>query len=199
MKISPLKDLAIQLKLHGIAESLEKRVEEAGSESQTAPEFLTRIFEDEFLHRRNNSALNLEKKASFRRRVILEKLETSAERGLSKTKLRELASFNFWDNKKNLIIVGPTGVGKTELSLALGRAGCQNQLSVQFLSVEILFQDVLTHKSSGRLHIFTKKLKAIDILILDDFGLRNYTHEEAVFLVGLKTGTKTKSRSFRAR
>jgi len=182
MKQVELKKLTHELRLFGVQENFERRCAEAAHEGLTGEELLIRIFEDERLHRKNKTTKALETKAKFRRDAILEQWDMSKDRGLTKTKVRELATLGFWHAKKNLIIVGQTGSGKTQLSIALGRVACQLQLSVLFLPVNQFFEEALANRASGKIIPWRKKLEKYDIIILDDFALRSYTHEEAVLL-----------------
>jgi DNA replication protein DnaC len=177
-----LKKLAHELRLYGVLEHFERRCAEAANEGLSGEELLTRIFEDEKQYRKNKLTKSLETRAKFRRESLLEHWDTSFERGLTKTKIRELASLGFWHAKKNLIIVGQTGSGKTQLSIALGRAACQMQLRVLFLSVNQFFEEASAQRASGKFILWKRKMETYDIIILDDFGLRSYSHEEAVYL-----------------
>ena len=97
--------------------------------------------------------------------------------------MREFAKLDFWHFKKNIIVLGFTGCGKTQLAIALGRVACQNQLSVLFVSVNQLFEDAKAYRSSGTYLAWAKNIKKHDIIIFDDFGMRSYTHDEAVILI----------------
>ena len=185
MKTAEIKRLSHELRLFGIHESFERRVSNASLEGQTGEELLIQLLEDEKLNRKNRTAKMLETKANFRRSALLDEWDFSIERGISKTKFRELAGLNFWDLKKNLIIIGPTGCGKTQLSIALGKVACQNQLSVMFVSVCQLFDEMRAQKSSGKYRHWIKNIKKFDIIVFDDFGLRNYDHEEAMFFIDI--------------
>jgi DNA replication protein DnaC len=185
MEHAQIRSLAKELRLLGISHSLDRRLNEANQEGLSASEVLLRILDDEKQYRRNLITKALETKAKFRRDSLLENWDSSIERGISKTKLRELASLNIWTTKKNLILVGPTGCGKTQLSIALGRAACQQGLSVSFMSVQQLLEEAQSEKACGRYSKWSQKIKKIDVLILDDFALRPYTHNEGVLLVEL--------------
>ncbi|MBK9038360.1 MAG: ATP-binding protein [Bdellovibrionales bacterium] len=84
-----------------------------------------------------------------------------------------------------MIILGRTGEGKTHLAITLGRKICQENLSVSFLPVNLMFEEVLAARSSGKMIGFLTRLNSTQVLILDDFGLRQYSHEEANVLVEL--------------
>lgn len=185
MENSKIKSLTQELRLTGIQNSFESRFTEAAQEGLSASEVVLRLLDDEKQYRKNLATKTLVTKAKFRRDSLLENWDSTSDRGISKTKLRELASLNIWTLKKNLIIVGPTGCGKTQLSIALGRAACQLSLSVLFVSVQQMFDEAHSEKAAGRYSKWFRKIKKFDILILDDFALRPYTHEEGVLLVDL--------------
>lgn len=185
MNINELKRLAHEMRLFGLHESMERRLNAFKAEAQTAEELLQMLFEDERQYRKNSNAKKLEKRAQFRRDALIENWDSSIERGISKSKLRELASISFWDSKKNLIIVGATGCGKTQLAMALGRAACHHQLQVSFFSTNLLFEEMRAQRNSGKFLSWSKNIRKSDIIIFDDFGLRSFIHEEAIFLVDL--------------
>ena len=183
MKKSELRKISHDLRLLGIHDNFERRCAEAANDGLTHDEFLIHILDDEKQYRKNKATKMLETKAKFRREALLEQWDTSIDRGLSKTKIRELAALGFWHERRNLIILGQTGSGKTQLSIAIGRAACQMQLSVLFLSVNQFFDEALANRASGKTLPWIRKLKKYDVIIFDDFALRSYTHEEAVLLV----------------
>lgn len=183
MKSVEIRKLTHELRLFGMHESFERRCAEAAQEGLLGEELLTRLLEDEKLNRKNKASKMLETQAKFRRESILEEWDTTKDRGITKTKLRELSALGFWHAKKNLIIVGQTGSGKTQLSIALGRAACQMQLSVLFLPMNQFFEEALANRASGKMIPWMKKIKKYDVVILDDFALRTYTHDEAVLLI----------------
>lgn len=185
MSLSEIKSLTHQLRLLGLHESMERRLAGARQDGITAEELILSLLEDEKQYRKNLAAKVLETKAKFRRESLLESWDNSFDRGITKTRLRELAALGFWALKKNLIIVGSTGCGKTQLSIALGRAACHAELSVLFVSVQQLLEEAAAEKAAGKFQKWFRKMKKVDIMILDDFALRPYTHDEAVLLVDL--------------
>ena len=88
-------------------------------------------------------------------------------------------------SNENLLILGRTGEGKTHLAVALGRRLCSENVPTLFLPVNFLFEEVLAAKAAGKYLGYVRRLTAVKVLILDDFGLRNYTHDEANVLVDL--------------
>ena len=185
MTLAQIKTLSHELRLFGIHHSIERRLEACKHENYNPSELMLMMLEDEKQYRKNATAKMLETKARFRRESLLENWDTSFDRGVTKTKIRELSELGFWTLKKNLIIVGSTGSGKTQLSIALGRNACHMGLSVLFISIQQLLEEAAAERAAGRIQKWTRKIKKYEVIILDDFALRPYTHEEAVLLIDL--------------
>jgi DNA replication protein DnaC len=180
-----VKNISYQLRLYGIHSSFAARAEESLSKGLQPLEFLGLLLQDEVLCRKDRLAKSLVSRAKFRDQVDLEDWDISFERGLSKQKLREIGALSFFHAKENLLILGRTGEGKTHLAVSIGRRLCRENESVAFLPVNRFFEEVLAARTSGKYLGYLKKLSQTQVLLLDDFGLRNYTHEEANTLVDL--------------
>ena len=111
MTATASKQLAYQLRLFGIHASLERSALEAESSSLAPCEYLALLLEDEANYRKQIVAKRLKNKASFGREAELEEWDQGHDRGVTKAKLRELASLGFHADKKNLILLGRTGEG----------------------------------------------------------------------------------------
>jgi DNA replication protein DnaC len=177
--------LAYELRLFGVQSNIERRSTEALASSQHPLEYLRLILEDEKLARQQNTEKRLNTRAKFRQQVTLEEWDHAHERGLSKVQFREVASLSFFDHKENLILVGPTGNGKTHLAIALGKKFCAQGVEVHFYSVNLMFEECRAEKSAGKYLQFIRRIKQTPVIILDDFGLRTYTHEEATVLMDM--------------
>jgi DNA replication protein DnaC len=180
-----LKQLSHTLRLFGVHGGFEKRAEQAGAQSLNHLEFLRLILEDEINQRKSASAKRLITRAKFRSFSDLEDWDQTFERGLTKVKLRELAAIGFYQSRENLLLLGRTGEGKTHLAIAIGRRLCAENISTLFLPVNFLFEEVMAAKATGKYLSFVKRLTNSQVIVLDDFGLRSYTHEEANVLVDL--------------
>jgi DNA replication protein DnaC len=128
-------------------------------------------------------AKRLVTQAKFRSSCELEDWDGSFERGMSKAKLKELSLLNFFHKHENLIVVGKTGVGKTHLAIAIGKRLCQEGVATCFFSSNLLFEEAAAEKAAGRYLQWLRRCSKKKVLILDDFALRNYTHEEANILL----------------
>ncbi len=160
-------------------ESLGYRVSEAAQSHLSHQEFLTLLLEDENLYRKNKKSDRLRKRARFNNQAYLENFEIDSTRGISKTLIKEFSSLNFIENKQNIILLGGTGVGKSFLAQAIGHHVCLNGYETFFISSNKLFKEVQAQEAAGTYLKYLERIKKAKLLILDDLGLRNYSHEEA--------------------
>lgn len=180
-----VRTLAHELRLLGLHDHVIRRSEEAVAQQLHPIDFLRLLLEDEKQYRRNVTAKRLITKAGFRHGVDLEDWDQTFERGLSKQRLKELACYGFYHNKENLLLYGKTGEGKTHLAMALGKRLCQAGIPTYFFSMNLLFEEVASERAAGRYLDFIRKAAKAGVIILDDFGLRNYTHDEAIILLDI--------------
>ena len=173
-------DLVNDLKFFGIKESFEYRVKEAEQSALSHEEFLICLLEDERLYRRNRRCEMLRKRAKFRTSTYLENFEYSPSRGLSKSMLQSFKSLQFVRNRENVIFLGGTGVGKSFLAQAIGHEACAQGVEVFFIAANRLFKELELAEAQGTYLTYMNRLrKRVELLIIDDFGLRNYSHQEA--------------------
>ena len=137
------------------------------------------ILEDERDARQAAVAKRLVTRARFRTPSSLEEWDGTVDRGITKVKLKSLARLDFFHRNENLILEGKTGVGKTHLAISLGNRLCLDGIATKFYSTNLLFEEVQAEKAAGRYLKFLGQIKRTKVLILDDFALRNYTHDEA--------------------
>jgi DNA replication protein DnaC len=180
-----MKNLSHRLRLFGVHANFERRAAEAAGQSLSHLEFLRLVLEDEMLQRKERTAKMLTTRAKFRSGSELEDWDQSFDRGITKAKLRELSTGSFVQSNENLLLLGKTGQGKTHLAVAIGRRLCTENVSVLFMPMNFLFEEVIAARSAGKYLSYVKRLGQQRVLILDDFGLRSYSHEEATVLVDL--------------
>ena len=185
MTIDQVKSLTHKLRLFGIHNAVESRYAELQANNLDAIEMLHLLLEDESLQRRDSLTQRLTTKAKFRSYADIEDWDSTFDRGITKPKLVELAKGSFCHNRENLILLGKTGEGKTHLAQAIGRRLCQEEIRVSFTSVNLLFEEIACQKIAGRYLIFIRNLNRAQTLILDDFGIRAYTHDEASILMDI--------------
>lgn len=179
------RQLAHQLRLFGIHANLERRASAALTAQMHPLEFLRLLLEDEVLFRKDRVAKILSTRARFRSSAEIDDWDGTYDRGIPKAKLKELASLTFFASQENLLLLGKTGEGKSHLAVALGRRLCAEGIQTTFLPVNLLFEEIAAAKAAGKYLQLLRQLNKSKVLVLDDFGLRSYTHEEATTLVDL--------------
>lgn len=114
------------------------------------------------------------------RRLKLAKLGQSAHpadvdlrtpRGLGKSRWQHLLGLNWFKQHQHVLLIGPTGIGKSYLACALAKAVIEQKKSVRYLRLPRLGEELATLQAQGRISHWLKALGRIDLLILDDFGL----------------------------
>lgn len=183
MNSALVRQLAYQLRLLGLHESCERRSAEAVSQQLHPLEFLKLLLEDEALSRKERLGKSLTTRAKFRHNGDLEDWDASFDRGISKQRFKELSSLCFLQNSESLLLFGKTGEGKTHLAISIGRRLCREGVQTVFLPVNHLFEEIAAARAAGKYLSFLKHLNKAKVIILDDFGMRAYTHEEATALV----------------
>ena len=185
MMLDQVKNLSHQMRLFGIHQAAERRAAEALAQQLHPLDFLRLVLEEELLARKDRTAKALVTKARFRFRADLEDWDLSFHKDLPQAKVKELAQLTFLHNLENLLIVGKTGLGKTFLATALGKRICQEGHPTVFLAANFLFEEIQAAKAAGRYLNYVRSLIKAKVLILDDLGLRNYSHDEATSLMDI--------------
>ena len=110
--------------------------------------------------------------------ACLEDIDYKTPRGLDKSVILSLANCHWIRNAQNIIITGPTGVGKTYLGCAFANRACRMGFSAFYIRLPQLFQNLAIAKADGSYPQLTKKLCKAKVLILDDLGLAPMTASE---------------------
>jgi DNA replication protein DnaC len=161
-----------RLRLSGVLESLELRNQQAIQDKLSYVEFLARLIQDE-VERRAQKQLQLRlRRAAFHSDKALEGFDFNFNPTINRQQVLDLATCTYIGQHRNVLICGPTGVGKSHLSQALGHEACRRGYDVLFVSTH----KMLAHLNGGRADgSYDKRLQSYlrpGLLILDDFGLR---------------------------
>jgi len=159
------------LKLHGMADSLEKRLADPKQASLSHAEFVGLLVQDEKTHRDNLRLRRLLKKAKLRQEAALEDIDYRASRGLSRQVVMELSSSQWVAAHRNVLISGPTGIGKSFIACALGNAAARSGYTVLYLRAPRLFETLQQSRGDGSHLKALARLARVQLLIIDDFLL----------------------------
>src|SRR5574341_412195 len=174
-----MEQLQYQLKairLSGMASTLSMRLQEARANDLPHLDFLSHLVEDE-LARRKDRLLNKRLKAArFPALKTLEEFQFDFNPGINKQQIRELASSRFVHQAQNVLLLGPPGVGKTHLAIALGLCAIHAGYAVLYRSIFDLLEDMATAQArfpqAGRRELI-QQYSLPNLLILDEFGMKN--------------------------
>jgi len=160
------------LRLSGILETLDARNRQAIEGKWSYVEFLSRLLEDE-VERRAQKQLRLRlRRGALNTTKTLESFDFQFNPAVNRQQILALAACDYIREKHNLLICGPTGVGKTHLAHALGQEACRQGFQVLFINTNKMLQYLNGGRADGswerRLNVYLRP----DLLILDDFGLK---------------------------
>ena len=133
----------------------------------------------EKLYRDNRQLRLLASKAHFRHpAACVEDIDFRTRRGITKEGLLRLSQNEWIRNHHNLIMVGPTGVGKTYLACALGNSAIRQGISSLYVRMPRLAQELKIARADGSYVKVLQRLQRVKLLIIDDWGLNPFTDEE---------------------
>jgi DNA replication protein DnaC len=163
------------LRLSGMRKALSEQLQMPQIDSLDFEERLGLLIDREVTERENRRLETHLKKAKLRHSCCLEDLEIKASRGLDKALILTLAACTWIARGINVLICGPTGVGKSYLACALGHKACLEGYSVLYLRLPRLFEELRLAKADGRYGKLMLGYAKTDLLILDDWGLTPMT------------------------
>jgi DNA replication protein DnaC len=161
-----------KLRLSGLAESLEIRLHEAATSGLNHREFLELLLQDELLIRNHRLITRRASAASFRDTRRLEDFDFGFNPSIKKSRIFDLATCKFVRERRDVLLIGPPGTGKSHLVQAIGLAAIRSGHTVYYRSIFDAVRDFLHEEAlAGQERILQRYLKP-DLLILDDMGMK---------------------------
>ncbi|AQQ55532.1 IS21-like element helper ATPase IstB [Planococcus lenghuensis] len=177
--VKELQEQFRQLRLAETAEELPQLLREAEKTSWTYLEFLESLTAFELAKREAKSIERRMKWARFPYVKTLQEFKVEEQTSLSERQLAQLREFNWLEQRFNLILLGPPGVGKTFLAIGLGIEAIQRGFHVSFVTMGELMRLLKTEEFVHKSKVQTKRIEAADLVIIDDLMYMAMDQREA--------------------
>jgi len=178
MLIQPIIEKLQTLRFFGMLNTLNEQINMPNIEELSFEERLGLMVDREMTDRENRRLKTRLNKAKLRQNACVEDVDFRHRRGLEKSSFMQLASCRWIKEQNNVLIVGPTGVGKTYLACALAQKACREGYGAMYFRLPRLLQELSIAKGDGRYGKILKALARIHLLIIDDWGIAKFIKEQ---------------------
>jgi len=174
---NPTADKLRDMRLRTMAEAFLNP--EPGADALSFEDHFSLLVEKEWYAKRNARILRLQAQSGMRQNACLEDIEYGKERNISRKDVAMIGTCLFIEQKLNVIISGKTGSGKSFLACAIGNAACRHGYSCKYFRMPELFAELEMARLENKYLRFMESLGKIHLLVIDDIGLKPYSHDEA--------------------
>lgn len=178
MLANPTLEKLQQLKLAGMIKAVKDQAEMPELQKLSFDERFGLIVDYEFSDRENIRLDKRLKVAKLRQSACVEDINFNLARGLDRALVGQLASCKWIREGLNLLITGPTGVGKSYIACALAHKACRMDFSTSYMRAPRFFHELTVSRINGTYTKFLARLAKIDLIVLDDFALVPITEEQ---------------------
>ncbi len=165
-------ELMQNLRLYGMQAALEGIVQGKKTDALANDQLLSLLLQQEWDDRNNRKIERLTRSARFRYTSSLAEISPDPKRNLTADFLAKISTCAWIEKSENLIITGPTGVGKSHIASAIGHQCCQLGFKVTYHNTQKLYQSLRLGRLDGTHRRQMQHIAKHDLLILDDFGLQ---------------------------
>jgi DNA replication protein DnaC len=163
-----------QMRFHGMARAFRATMETGLKSSFTPDELVSHLVDTEWDDRQDRKLTRLIKAAQFRYRASFEEIDFASSRGLQKNLLLRLSDSRWIETHQNVLLTGPTGVGKSFIASALGHQACMHGFKTGYYSCSKLFKQLKLARADGTYLKALLRIQKQDLFILDDLGLEPF-------------------------
>ena len=163
-----------QMRLNAMADLHHHQISSNGTVQFTPDEYLALLTDTQWEDRESRKIQRLIVQAGFREQATITQVSHQQQRNLDKNLFDRLSALDFITRKENLILTGPSGVGKSYLAQAFGHQACIRGKRVRYTNTARLFKKLKLAKIDGTYLKELDKLNKTELLILDDFGLQAF-------------------------
>jgi len=168
-----------ELRLGQIVPTLADRIMLAEKGDLPIEDFLIGLFTDEIERRHDASSTRRSHQAGLDPDMQFERWDKTAKVSFDRRVLQELTSLRFVEARRNVVVLGPVGVGKTFIATALGHVACRSGFNVRFHRGDDLLRLLRQSRLDNSREMLMAELTAVDLLIIDDFALEPMTRDES--------------------
>ncbi len=180
MTIQTTIDKLREMRLSSMANAFEEQCSAGGFDGLSFEDRFGMLVDREWEQRKNNKLSRLIRSAGFRYPgACMEGIEYHADRKLNRGELLRLSGCRYIHENHHVIIMGASGSGKTYLSNALGVAACRNHLTVRYVRIPDLLNELALARGEGTYLKLIKAYQKVNLLIIDEFLLTPLTNEQA--------------------
>jgi DNA replication protein DnaC len=159
------------MKLHGMADAFRAQLENTDSHSRTFEERFALLVDQQWLWKENRALARRLRSARLKEKGVVEDIDYQHPRGLDRKLIRTLATSEWVRQHQHILLLGPTGIGKTWLACALAQKACRDGFTILHKRAAELFRELAVAHVDGSFGRLLAKLSRIDILVLDDFAM----------------------------
>jgi DNA replication protein DnaC len=160
-----------EMKLNAMAEALKEQLEQPNISELSFEERFSLLVDREYTPRDNRRMTRLLQNAKLRVQACIEDIDFKAPRGLDRSVILRLAQGDWIRHAQNILITGPTGVGKTYLACALAHRACRSGFPALYVRLPSLFQQLALARADGSYPKLMTKLSKAKVLVVDDWGI----------------------------
>jgi len=178
MFMQPTMEKLYALKLIGMADALNRQMADPGTSQLSFEERFSLLVDQQWTWKQNKALARRLRNAKLRSEACLEDFDWREPRGLDRAQVRSLATSDWVRQHHNLLISGPTGVGKSFLASAFAQKACRDGFTALQLRIPQLFRDLAVAHADGSFGRLLRHLAHIDVLIIDDFAMAPMSEAE---------------------
>jgi len=160
-----------RIKLFEMAAKFQEMSTSGSIDHLSNQELISYLVDCEYTIRENRKRSRLLRQAGLKYQSHLEELDYQAKRNLNKSMILEFTNHRWVKNKQNILISGPTGIGKSFLACALGYHCCDHGIKTLYMRMNRYLDEVFKHRGLGDILEYYQKLSKFTVLIIDDFGM----------------------------
>jgi len=181
--INETKEKMVQMKFKGMLKAFEEQLSCQNMVGLSFEERLEFLIDREFLERENQKLTARLRQAKLVQSANIEDVDYQIPRGFDKSSILSFSQCKWISEKRNIIITGATGTGKTFLASALAQKACRLGFNAVYYRLNRLFDELNVSKGEGSYVKFLDRLAKKDLLVIDDWGLNPFseTHRKDFF------------------